>query len=65
MEWYIDYFRDEHLRIVDPEGYALGLTVGFVLIPLVLIAAIVMIVVYFWPDSSEEEQPVHPFHDML
>jgi hypothetical protein len=43
MQWYIDYFRSEDLRIVDPEGYALGMTVGFILIPLVVIGALIMI----------------------
>lgn len=64
MQWYVDYFRDEDLRITDPTGYALGVTVGFILIPLAVIGILVFTGALIYerhqnkkPDTSTERTP--------
>jgi len=50
LEWYDALFRDERMREIDPFGYGMGLAIGYVLIPAVLLflASIVVWEVVVW-----------------
>lgn len=58
MKWYTDFFRDEWLREVDPFGYALGLVLGFVLIPALVVLVVVFVSALIWTNGANDEGEV-------
>jgi hypothetical protein len=46
IEWYRSLFEDPAMREADPFGYGMGLALGYVIIPMVMVAALVAVA---WP----------------
>ncbi|MEU6674790.1 FeoB-associated Cys-rich membrane protein [Streptomyces sp. NPDC046925] len=57
MSWYTEIFRNQEMRQVDPFGYGVGLALGYVIIPALLVA-IAVVIVWSLVKSRKEKRDV-------
>lgn len=54
MNWYRSVWVDEEMRQVDPEGYGMGLALGYVVIPALLLALVGWIIFQLLVSNKEK-----------
>jgi hypothetical protein len=53
VEWYDDIFRDPEMARIDPFGYGMGLALGYVIIPAVLLGLVLSLGYLAWVSRRQ------------